>query len=203
MKVISEIAYKLIEKLPLWLKGVFVLLIMFGIFTVPLIISKAERKADDIQMEQVYKVLGDKLDELIEVTEKNNLDNLSKRGAEIQLEQTLDLSKEIIYRRAVYEIDENHIDKAYRQTMIRDNLFNVIQSLYNNDYIKLNQFSYNKKTLGSALDNIDPNVVLDGVLECMFKKRYDSPGMLKVDLWNNLTGNFESFKIIVKDEMGT
>jgi len=207
MKLFADITGKLVNGMPLWLRTLLVLFIIVGILVLSFKISiYKDNQYTALQQEQIgliYNNIGTKLDKLIEIGEFNNLDNLSKRGGEITIDQTFDLSKEIIYRKAVDEIEKNHIDKAYRQEMIRDNMYNLIHTLYKNDYSRLNQFSYNKKAFGYVIEDIDANEVFIDLIDRMFNKKYDSTQMKEEDLWNGLTANFEKFKIIARNKMGT
>jgi hypothetical protein len=206
MKILAEIATKLVNEMPLWMKFFFTFLIIFGIFIVPFKVSKMkDEQTIALKIKQdslIYSQIGEKLDKLIKVTELNNMDNLSKRGAEIIIDQTFDLSKEIIFRRTIDEINKTDIDLAYRQVMIKDNLFNLINTLYKNDFVKLNQYSFNKKALGYILEDINPNIILDCLVDRIFVKKYGSKAMLEEDLWNSLTANFEEFKISVQNKIG-
>jgi len=123
----------------------------------------------------------------------NNLDAVSRNGAEFIYKKTF-VSENNELREVINKfITENNINNSYRQQEIKELLFHRISFIFRNDYRELTRFKYEGVPISYGMKEFSAQVVSDELTTYMFSHSDKDHLLLYKDLTRILDKIFNEF----------
>lgn len=129
--------------------------------------AKDEQKKKSERQETSYKTI-DRLSDAVEMLINKDINNVNLITAESIITSKLNESKAIIEREIRRIFIQNHREKTQRQRIIKSAIKSVVIDTFDNDIKVFSNIFYKNKRLADFLTTIDPDFLIESILELVF-----------------------------------